>query len=91
MSGVRAKQQQQDDEERREVLGILLHGDAALAGQGVVAETFAFSALRGYACGTDHIIVNNQVGFNKSALFALIALSDRCGENGDGADFACQW
>ena len=43
----RAKQQQQGDTERKAVLGILLHGDAAFAGQGVVGETFAFSALRG--------------------------------------------
>jgi len=68
---VRAKQDQISDVERREVLGVLLHGDAAFAGQGVVAETFAFSALRGYRTGgTIHIIVNNQIGFTTSPAYS---------------------
>ncbi|WGI23450.1 2-oxoglutarate dehydrogenase E1 component [Amylibacter sp. IMCC11727] len=60
----RAKQEQLDDEDRIKVLPILLHGDAAFAGQGVVAECFGLSGLRGHKTGgTMHIVVNNQIGF----------------------------
>jgi 2-oxoglutarate dehydrogenase E1 component len=61
---VRAKQHQLGDIERGEVLPVVLHGDAAFAGQGMVAECFGLSGLKGYRTGgTIHIIVNNQIGF----------------------------
>lgn len=64
---VRAKQGQIKDVERKHVMGLLLHGDAAFAGQGVVAETLSLSDLVGYRTGgTVHIIVNNQIGFTTS-------------------------
>ncbi|MCY4288002.1 MAG: 2-oxoglutarate dehydrogenase E1 component [Aestuariivita sp.] len=68
---VRAKQDQLGDDERVAVMGILLHGDAAFAGQGVVAEGFGLSGLRGHRTGgTMHIIINNQIGFTTAPHFS---------------------
>ncbi|SDX13970.1 2-oxoglutarate dehydrogenase E1 component [Ruegeria halocynthiae] len=68
---VRAKQDQLGDEDRTKVMGILLHGDAAFAGQGVVAEGFGLSGLKGHKTGgTMHIVVNNQIGFTTAPHFS---------------------
>ncbi|OUS38263.1 2-oxoglutarate dehydrogenase E1 component [Rhodobacterales bacterium 56_14_T64] len=68
---VRAKQDQLNDTDRTRVMAILLHGDAAFAGQGVVAECFALSGLRGHKTGgTMHIVVNNQIGFTTAPHFS---------------------
>ena len=67
----RAKQYFHNDKERKKVIPLLIHGDAAFAGQGVVAECFAMSGLKGHNTGgTIHIIVNNQIGFTTSPRFA---------------------
>ncbi|MFS4438310.1 2-oxoglutarate dehydrogenase E1 component [Paracoccaceae bacterium GXU_MW_L88] len=68
---VRAKQDQKADTERTKVAGVLLHGDAAFAGQGVVAEGFGLSGLSGHRTGgTIHIVVNNQIGFTTSPRYS---------------------
>ncbi|MGQ9365777.1 2-oxoglutarate dehydrogenase E1 component [Azospirillum sp. ST 5-10] len=68
---VRAKQMQRRDDERDQVCGLLLHGDAAFAGQGIVAETLGLSELRGYRTGgTIHFIINNQIGFTTNPHFS---------------------
>src|SRR5690554_42722 len=72
MQGIaRAKLENEHNYTDDEVLPILVHGDAAIAGQGVVYETIQFSKLEGYrTAGTIHIVINNQVGFTTSYLQA---------------------
>ncbi len=68
---VRAKQRQRGDSARDEVVGLLMHGDAAFAGQGLVAESLELSELKGYRTGgTIHVVVNNQIGFTTSPSYA---------------------
>ncbi|MDQ7004525.1 MAG: 2-oxoglutarate dehydrogenase E1 component [Ghiorsea sp.] len=64
LGSVRARQCRRKDSARREVMGVLIHGDAAFAGQGIVAESLNLGDLSGYRTGgTIHIVVNNQIGF----------------------------
>ena len=66
---VRAKQDQRQDQDRKKVMALLMHGDAAFAGQGLVPETLDLSELKGYRIGgTIHFVVNNQIGFTTNPI-----------------------
>ena len=68
---VRAKQRQRGNFERDEVMGLLMHGDAAFAGQGLVPEALDLAQLKGYRTGgTIHLIVNNQIGFTTAPSYS---------------------
>ncbi len=72
---VRAKQEQLEDTDRKKVMGLLLHGDAAFAGQGIIAECFGFSQIEGYTTGgTLHFVINNQIGFTTTPQYSRSGL-----------------
>jgi 2-oxoglutarate dehydrogenase E1 component len=71
MGKVRAKQRQWGDTERGQVMGLLMHGDAAFIGQGVVHECLEMQDLKGFRIGgVVHVIVNNQIGFTTSPAYS---------------------
>ncbi len=68
---VRAKQTHDSDTEQHQIMGLLLHGDAAFAGQGLVSESLDLAQLKGYQTGgTIHFIVNNQIGFTTNPSYS---------------------
>jgi len=75
LGSVRARQCRRGDKGRRQVMGVLIHGDAAFAGQGVVAESLNLGELSGFRTGgTIHVVVNNQIGFTTNPFDARSTL-----------------
>ncbi len=90
----RAKQWQRHDiDARTSVLPLLIHGDAAFAGQGVVAECFAMSGIKGFRTGRHHPFRHQQPDrlHHRTDLLALLALLHRHRAHGAGADLPCEW
>jgi len=72
---VRAKQEHLGEDGRNQVMGLLIHGDAAFAGQGIIAECFGFSQIKGYRTGgTLHFVINNQIGFTTTPQYSRSGL-----------------
>jgi hypothetical protein len=91
---VRAQQVFRDDLDKHEqVLPVLIHGDAAFAGQGIVWECFGFSGVKGYNTGGCIHFHHQQSDrlHHQPAIFARLALSFGCGEGRPGTDPACEW
>ena len=89
---LRNGQQKTREEVIDKVLPVLMHGDAAFAGQGIVMETLQLANLTGYRTGgTIHIVINNQIGFTTSPEASRsVNLFDRCGADHANADFSHQ-
>ena len=88
----RAKQDRVGDTSHAHKLGVLIHGDAAFAGEGIIQETLNLSQLDAYTTGgTLHVVINNQIGFYHTALTRpQHHLRDRRREDAANPDLSCE-